>query len=504
MNQVPSPDNDPELYEQTGLTEIQALNQSKIDLECSYLEKCHLAVLKRIGTCVADGSQHKETLPNVPVLGHLIPNAESCIVFFFDKVSQRLCPGATVNLSQEFISTVTNKEREERLIEKAVEQAEPYLVAYLPANNHFESIRHVARREGIRTLWLVPWYGQYRSLAGVVMFASGQVFTPGKQALASVALLIDLLSKPQPAHDEKSSEKDIADRKDNSRILYPFKVIGSEGEGNRLRTEKDEHAVPAIVNSITREEPSVQEHKKRPEPDAVSVLSHELMSPLTLIKGYTATLLQLGEVITEEQSKQYLQGIQGATDRVIRLLENLRDISRLEIDAPNLLLQPTSLPELLRKTVFEIQGQTAEHVIKVRPSKALPLINVDQQKIEQVLTNLLTNAVKYSPQGGDIEAAVWQARSQYELEAKMERVPQLRYPCVVVTISDSGIGLAESELEPIFKRFYRVNNRLSRATSGAGLGLHICKMIVEAHGGRIWASSRPQGGSVFSFSIPME
>ena len=80
----------------------------------------------------------------------------------------------------------------------------------------------------------------------------------------------------------------------------------------------------------------------------------------------------------------------------------------------------------------------------------------------------------------------------------------MQYPCLIVTISDSGIGIPESELERIFERFYRVNNRLTRATSGAGLGLHICKIIVEAHGGHIWAKSKARGGSTFSFSIPVK
>jgi signal transduction histidine kinase len=286
-------------------------------------------------------------------------------------------------------------------------------------------------------------------------------------------------------------------------VPYPFTVIGKDAESSTTRMRRDERGIPVTYDSAMQDALPAQRRPKRAEPDAISVLSHELLSPLTLIKGYAATLLQLSDAITEEQSKQYLQGIQAATDRVIRLLENLRDISRFEMAAPNLFLQPTSLPDLLRKTVFEMQSQTTEHVIRLRLSDQLPLVNIDRQKIEQVLANLLANAVKYSPRGGDIEAVAWLASSEGEVRGKLAKVPPLEYPCLIVTISDSGIGIPEAEQERIFERFYRVDNRLTRTTSGAGLGLYICKVIVEAHGGRIWASSRVRRGSIFSFSIPV-
>ena len=98
---------------------------------------------------------------------------------------------------------------------------------------------------------------------------------------------------------------------------------------------------------------------------------------------------------------------------------------------------------------------------------------------------------------------VWLADSESEVPWELEKVPLLEYPCLIVSISDSGVGIPESEQERIFERFYRVNNRLTRATSGAGLGLYICRIIVEAHGGLIWAGNRVRQGSVFSFSIPV-
>jgi signal transduction histidine kinase len=132
------------------------------------------------------------------------------------------------------------------------------------------------------------------------------------------------------------------------------------------------------------------------------------------------------------------------------------------------------------------------------------MVRVDQQKIEQVMTNLLLNAVKYSPQRGDIETTVTLVQDEHELNKVCGQSPPLRLPCVVVSVSDSGIGIPEAELEKIFHRFYRVDNRLTRSTPGAGLGLYICQVIVEAHNGRIWARNKPSEGSILSFSLPVD
>jgi signal transduction histidine kinase len=260
---------------------------------------------------------------------------------------------------------------------------------------------------------------------------------------------------------------------------------------------KDDHGIPVLYDSSIREE---GEHA---DPDVISVLSHELLSPLTLIKGYCATLLELDSAITDEQKRRYLRGIESATNKVIRLLEDLRDVSRLE-HSDSFVLQPTSLPKLLRQIVSEIQNQTTNHFMKFRARGAIPMVRVDQQKIEQVMTNLLFNAVKYSPQRGDIETTVTLVQDESELKEVCGQSPPLRLPCIVVSVSDFGIGIPEAELEKIFHRFYRVDNRLTNSTPGSGLGLYICRVIVEAHRGRIWARNKPSGGSILSFSLPVD
>ena len=490
-------------------------------------------LLKRIGARLASSDIGELLAPTVPFLGHLIPGAESCVIFFSDPIKHQLSIAASVNLSQDFINMLHTKEQEEGLITTALERAEPHLIMYLPGNKHFESLWKLAHREGVRTLWLVPWRDRDGNLLGALLFASGQAFSPGKQALASATLLTEwMLAALHEAHARQDNERlrvalnsneremsiDDTDRiaiidqalkqsttsgQDQTVEGHNYKGIprsitgGRETQGVVIPRYKDKYGIPVLYDS------SAQERRKRVEPDGVSVLSHELLSPLTLIKGYTATLLQLADAITEEQRTQYLQGIGSATDRVIRLLEDLRDISRSEVVTPDLIIQPTFLPDILRKTVSEVQRQTTKHVIRLRQFCPLPAANVDQQKIEQVMTNLLVNALKYSPQGDDIEVMVWQAHSEHELEETLGEVPPMKFPCLIVSVTDSGIGIPEAELERVFERFYRVDNRLTRSTSGAGLGLYICKIIIEGHGGHIWAKSRLQEGSILSFSLPV-
>jgi two-component system sensor histidine kinase KdpD len=274
---------------------------------------------------------------------------------------------------------------------------------------------------------------------------------------------------------------------------------GNGAKASAARVYEGKHGLPVIY------EEAAQEPKKqvKSETNTISVLWHELISPLTLIKGYTATLLQLNDAITEEQKEQYLRGIDTASNRVIRLLENLRDITRLEeTDSINFLR--ISLPDVLRLVASEMQNQTTKHVIKIRPVERLPLVKADPEKIEMVISNLLVNAVKYSPQGGDIEVETRLIRTEQDLHRMYEDAPMVKLPCLIMSIADAGVGIPESELDQIFEKFYRVKNKLTQTTPGAGLGLHICNIIIKAHNGHIWARNRAQGGSVFHFSLPLE
>jgi len=277
---------------------------------------------------------------------------------------------------------------------------------------------------------------------------------------------------------------------------------GLTGDGKNVQTSglhQDKNRLPVMYDAALGV-PAAKPPKA--ETNIISVLWHELITPLTVIKGYASTLLQLEEAITEDQKQQYLKGIDSASNRVIRLLENLRDITKLE-ETDAITMQRVPLLDLLRQTASEMQNQTRQHLIKILPCPRLPLVSADPEKIEMVLNNLLINAVKYTPQGGDIELELRMVRGEPEMANIFADAPQVKTPCLIVSVADTGIGLPEDELDRIFEKFYRVKSRLAPVTPGAGLGLYICKIIVEAHGGRIWAMNRLSGGSVFHFSLPL-
>jgi signal transduction histidine kinase len=271
---------------------------------------------------------------------------------------------------------------------------------------------------------------------------------------------------------------------------------GVSGTGTDLKVYRDNDGLPVTYDAANQP-------RGRIIPDELSVLWHEILSPLTVIKGYTGTLLDLGNVISEEQKQKYLRGIESASNRMLKILENLRYISQGE-ELDLLMTHLISLPDLIRQIAAEMQSQTSKHMIKIATPEYLSPVRAEPERIEQVLTNLLTNAIKYSPEGGDIEIEVRVVQDEPELRSAFVSAPGVSLPSIIVSVIDHGSGIPETDLERIFQRFYRVNNRSVKSTPGAGLGLYISRKIVESHGGRIWAGNGYQGGSIFNFSLPLE
>jgi signal transduction histidine kinase len=457
-----------------------------VSLRANNNVEAELTVLRSIATRIITGGSAEPVTSTVSILNDLIPGIEGCLVLSYDPVKCQLRANVALNLSREFIGALERNEQRTHVVGAATRQMKLTTVLHIPGSKQFRFLWSSAEREGIRTLWLVPWHDWDGSVLGVFLFTSGEHFSPTRQALASVMLLTDWLSialryaRAVEQHREQS-------------------YASSTGEGISL---------PPSINNDTSDESVLSsslppKSTRSTEPDAVSVLSHELLSPLTLIKGYTATLLQLSELVTSEQRERYCRGIESATDRLIRLLENLRDIPHLENTNLTLLTEPTPLGDLLRETALEVQNQTTKHVIKLHLPRTLPSVSVDRQKILQVISNLLGNAVKYSLQGGNIEVTARQVQSEEKLKEVIGEAPPLKTPCIIVSVSDHGMGIPEDDLARIFDKFYRVDNRVTRTTPGAGLGLYICRMIVTAHGGHIWARSMPGNGSAFFFSLPL-
>jgi len=217
----------------------------------------------------------------------------------------------------------------------------------------------------------------------------------------------------------------------------------------------------------------------------VSVISHELKSPVSIIKGYADTLRREDAQWDADTLRQGLAVIAEESDRLNRLIDNLLDASRLQASAFKLELSYLQIDKLAEKVMEEFRTQSSEHMFTLDFPPDFPAVRGDIERLRQVLTNLLSNAIKYSPRGSLIQTGGWADEDW-----------------IYVYVADEGIGIPKSEQEYIFERFYRVESPLSRRTEGAGLGLYLCKEVVKAHGGKIWVQSEPGRGAKFIFKLP--
>jgi two-component system phosphate regulon sensor histidine kinase PhoR len=220
--------------------------------------------------------------------------------------------------------------------------------------------------------------------------------------------------------------------------------------------------------------------------DFVSMVSHELRTPLTSIKAYVDTLQREDVEFDEETRASFISVISRETERMTRLINDILDLSRIE--AGRLDLRPTfvDLPELIRRVVSRTESQAVGHrIVLDLPSEMGPVL-AEQAKLEQVMLNLIGNAIKYSPEGGDIEIAVRRLKEKS-----------------MVSVSDHGIGISQEQLPYIFDKYHRASLGSGGGIRGAGLGLFVTKSIVEAHGGRIWAESTEGAGTTVIFTVPL-
>jgi signal transduction histidine kinase len=220
----------------------------------------------------------------------------------------------------------------------------------------------------------------------------------------------------------------------------------------------------------------------------ISVVSHELKTPVAIIKGYAETLHRPEARQNDGLAEEMLGGIIQESDRLARLVDDLLDASRLQAGGlPFHDVEDVDLPFIIRRVVERYSSQTDQHLLRVDIPRDFPLVQGDPQRLEQVMDNLVSNAIKYSPHGGVID-----------IRGKSNAAE------VVITVSDEGVGIPLDEQERIFDRFYRVESPETRAVSGTGLGLYITRAIVEAHGGRCWVSSIPGRGATFFVALPRE
>jgi len=221
--------------------------------------------------------------------------------------------------------------------------------------------------------------------------------------------------------------------------------------------------------------------------DLLSTVSHELRTPLAIIKGYSTLLVDYDQSLSPEEKLEYLRSTDGATDRLSELVDRLLDMSRLEAGLLTLNREPTSIGQLINKTVSEAQLRAPKHKISSSIEQRLPRAFVDARHVRQILDNLVDNACKYSPDGTEIALSARRTGKK-----------------ILISVSDQGMGIPAGELTKVFDRMYRIEQRLSSSTQGMGLGLAICKGLVEAHKGQIWVESEEGKGTTCFFTLPIK
>jgi PAS domain S-box-containing protein len=233
-----------------------------------------------------------------------------------------------------------------------------------------------------------------------------------------------------------------------------------------------------VVRDVSRER-EIDEVKSA----LISTVSHELRTPLTLIHGF-AELLVLRDMPVERR-RAAAEEILEASRRLARLIDDLLSVSRMESGRLVLDPRPLDLGGLVERTLSPFRAMAARHSIRSEIPAGLPVIWGDPDKVEQILTNLVGNAIKYSPAGGEVVVSV--ACEDDEVR---------------VSVRDQGIGMSPRDMGQLFEKFFRVDRDEVRRAGGTGLGLYITKRLVEMHGGRIWAESWTGSGSEFSFTLP--
>jgi len=268
------------------------------------------------------------------------------------------------------------------------------------------------------------------------------------------------------------------EREGDRRAIYQALASAVRGAMNQVR------GVVIVVRDIT-----TQKEIEQMKSDFLSVVSHELRTPLHSIKGFVDIILmgKTGEI--NELQRDFLTTVKEATTNLQQLIEDLLEFSRMEAGQIKLRPEQISPFEVAERVVEQLLPLAKEKGIRLLNSvpEEIDLIEADPMRIEQVLTNLISNAVKFTPAEGTVTVLG---------EDLGDRIR--------MAVCDTGIGIPKEEQEKIFQRFYQVDSSATRSYRGAGLGLTICKFIVEYHRGRIWVESEEGKGSTFYFELPKE
>ena len=245
----------------------------------------------------------------------------------------------------------------------------------------------------------------------------------------------------------------------------------------------DDEMISRLVNRILE-----LEEASRLKSKFLAYLSHELCTPLNIISGFSELMIDEVPGEINEEQKQCLNDIMSSSKHLLSLTNALRDISKVEFGKMELQLRNIALPSVIESLRSEIMAITEpkKQSLEIEVEEGLPLVRADQTKIRQMLFNLLSNASKFTPEGGKLKVEAVRSGDWCQ-----------------VSVIDNGIGIRKEDQEQIFEPFYQQDNPLTKEKSGAGLGLTVAKQIIDKQGGRIWVESEYGKGSRFTFTLPL-
>ncbi len=284
--------------------------------------------------------------------------------------------------------------------------------------------------------------------------------------------------------------QEIIRHPDGTALPVLVNAVGLDARVPGLTSTLDTEPEPVAI--VVHQDVTALKEAERLKDEFIGIAAHELRTPLAVLKGFVQMLLIQtargnGPQLADWQMEA-IQDIDQATVRLVELTEDLLDVTRLQAGRLSLHLEPADLVALTRRVVARLQITSERHSIAVRSSPEYVVASVDVHRCEQVLTNIINNAIKYSPEGGEVDILVR---------------ADLNNNTAVISVRDSGIGIPVSQQAHIFSRFMRAENARVREIGGTGLGLYLCRELVERQGGRIWFESVENQSSTFYISLPL-
>lgn len=321
--------------------------------------------------------------------------------------------------------------------------------------------------------------------------AAGAIGHDAAEVLSETGHLVKILEKAQERHAEISVGEESEQKVFDVQVSPLIDQLGhSSGRFVVLRDISDRKRAEAALKDAKQTAEAANEAKS----EFMSVASHEMRTPITCIKGYTDLLAKFMKRWADDTHLEFLDIIRVNADRLAGLVSDLSDMARIESGRLRLELGRVDIEEVVEEAVEALRSRTEEkeQVLRVEVPEGLPPAWGDRDSLVRVTSNLLSNAHKFTPTGGRITVVA---------EALEE---EGREPVVHVAVRDNGIGIRPEELEKVFEKFYRSDDREATDLPGSGLGLSIASNLVEMQGGKIWLESVFREGTTVHFIVPTE